>query len=257
MHGLNFVTRSLCPGRPSRSRRYSPHALPERRAWKLHKTERGRRSMDNCRQPPFKKPMKNNLSENTFFTVVPEAPYLPSWPFPSPPRKPGFTCMAKSACLRQGKPFSCMTPPDSPSGDIPHADGPFTPIPLQAPPFTLSGASTAAAMFLHGTPGRIITALSGRRASAASPMPHALGHVHPLSSPTAPDSLTKDTLPVSTAGKPAQPFLYSGKERPYQPSPSSRTSVKEYSPLLFGSLLRERRTRARSMPASSLAFNTR
>lgn len=60
MHGLNFVTRSLCPGRPFRSRRYSPHALPERRAWKLHKTERGRRSMDNCRQPSFKKPMKNN-----------------------------------------------------------------------------------------------------------------------------------------------------------------------------------------------------
>lgn len=111
--------------------------------------------------------------------------------------------MEKSACLRQGKPFSCMTPPDSPSGDIPHADGPFTPIPPQAHPFTSSGASTAAAMFLHGTPGRTTTALSGRRASAADTMPHALGRVRPLPGPTAPGLLTKATLPVSTTGKTA------------------------------------------------------
>lgn len=173
---------------------------------------------DNCRQPPFKKPMNNNPAETIFLPAAPEAPYLPSWPFLPPSRKPEFTCMAKSAYLRQGRPFSCMTPPDSPSGDIPHADGPFTPIPLQAHPFTSSGTSTAAAMFLHGTPGRITTALSGRRASAADIMPHALRHARPLSGPTAPGAHMKGPLPVSTAGKthphppqskrPAQSFLF-------------------------------------------------
>lgn len=73
-------------------------------------------------------------------------------------------------------------------------------------------------MFLHGTPGRITTALSGRRASAADIMPHALRHARPLSGPTAPGAHMKGPLPVSIAGKthphplqskrPAQSFLF-------------------------------------------------
>lgn len=118
---------------------------------------------DNCRQPPFKKPMNNNPAGNHLLACCAGSAISALLAFSSPVAEAGIHLHAKSAYLRQGRPFSCMTPPDSPSGDIPHADGPFTPIPLQAHPFTSSGTSTAAAMFLHGTPGRITTALSGRR----------------------------------------------------------------------------------------------
>ena len=87
-------------------------------------------------------------------------------------------------------------------------------------------------MFLHGTPGRITTALSGRRASAADTMPHALGRVRPLPGPTPPDPHTKATQPRYTTRKTAMliprkagdrlnPFFIPGKKGRTSPLPAA------------------------------------
>lgn len=70
--------------------------------------------------------------------------------------------------------------------------------------------------------------------------------------------------PCKTAGtfpeNPAKMFMadavYFSAGSPYHPSPSNFTSVKEYSPLRLGSLLRESRTRTRRASRSSFAFST-
>lgn len=173
---------------------------------------------DNCRQPPFKKPMNNNPAGNHLLACCAGSAISALLAFSSPVAKAGIHLHGEIRVPAAGQAVFLYDPSGFPSGDIPHADGPFTPIPLQAHPFTSSGTSTAAAMFLHGTPGRITTALSGRRASAADIMPHALRHARPLSGPTAPGAHMKGPLPVSIAGKthphppqskrPAQSFLF-------------------------------------------------
>ena len=149
--------------------------------------------------------MKNNLVKNNLLSYCAGAPCLPSWPSHLPLRKPESICTVKSAWPREDKSASCMTPPDSLSGAIPHAAGPFTPIPPQACPSTSSGASTAAATFPPGIPGRIITAPSGLRASAADAAPRIRSMEWRtrlpvrIAVPTAPGPLTADFRPISAA----------------------------------------------------------
>ena len=77
--------------------------------------------------------------------------------------------------------------------------------PPQACPSTSSGASTAAATFPPGIPGRIITAPSGLRASAADAAPRIRSMEWRtrlpvrIAVPTAPGPLTADFRPISAA----------------------------------------------------------
>ncbi len=126
--------------------------------------------------------------------------------------------MAKSAYLRPGRPFFLYGPSGFPIwGYSPCGRPIYAYTPVGAPIYVIRDIYRGCHVPAWN-PGRITTALSGRRASAADIMPHALRHARPLSGPTAPGAHMKGPLPVSTAGKthphppqskrPAQSFLF-------------------------------------------------
>lgn len=108
-----------------------------------------------------------------------------------------------------------------------------------------------------------------KRIPARSAMVHGLSAacaVMDLRKPAPKEQEDMQQTPCKTAGtfpeNPVKMFMpdavraYFSAGSPYHPSPSSFTSVKEYSPLRLGSLLRERRTRTRRASRSSFAFST-